>query len=70
MQEQYEIKKKITEMVTSQNKKELQEILQRFYLSLDEERDNKGNTLLIVATRMGAKDVVRLLLEYGVNPNI
>ena len=28
-----------------------------------------GNTLITIATRLGAHDVVKLLLDYGANPN-
>jgi ankyrin repeat protein len=43
--------------------------LSRFHLSLDKSRDDEGNTLLLIATRSGATEIVKILLDHGVNPN-
>lgn len=45
-------------------------MMQRFHLSLDQEKDEKGNSLLILATKMGADKIVKILLRHGLDPNI
>ena len=47
----------------------LKYVLSRFHLSLDKSRDEEGNSLLLIATRSGATEIVKILLDNGVNPN-
>ena len=69
MQEQNEIQKLLKETVLNQREAQLKYLLSRFHLSLDTLRDEDNNTLLLMATKMGANQIVNLLLEHGANPN-
>ena len=48
----------------------LESVLQRFHLTLNSEKDEQGNSLLIIATKLGDNEIVKILLEHGVDPNI
>lgn len=57
-------------LVIEQKVNKLDTVLSRYHLTLDSEKDKNGNSLLIISTRLGDLEIVKLLLSYGANPNI
>lgn len=44
--------------------------LHKFDQTLDSYKDSQGNTLLMISTQLGNKNIVELLLQHGADPNI
>lgn len=57
-------------LVIEQKANKLEVVLQRYHLTLDSEKDKDGNSLLIISTRLGDLEIVKLLLSHGADPNI
>jgi ankyrin repeat protein len=70
MQEQNEIQSLLKDAVVKSKVEYLKYLLARFHLTLDTSKDDEGNTLLLIATKMGSNEVVKILLDHGANPNI
>ena len=60
----------IIHSVSSQNLELLKELLPKYELAIDSYVDLKGNTLLNLASQLGGLDIVKILLQYGADPDI
>ena len=60
----------IIHSVSSQNFELLRELLPKYELAIDSYVDLKGNTLLNQASQLGGLDIVKILLQYGADPDI
>ena len=60
----------IIHSVSSQNFELLRELLPKYELAIDSYVDLKGNTLLNLASQLGGLDIVKILLQYGADPDI
>lgn len=64
-----EHKDKLIESVKDHNIEKIQELIKRFQISTEAVTDKKGNTLLALAVIMNDSEMVKFLLQYGIDPN-
>ena len=70
MKDQSQLESIIIHSVSTQNLELLRELLPKYELAIDSFVDQKGNSLLNLASQMGGLDIVKILLQFGADPDI